>query len=67
MRLVSIGCCLVASVLLIGLGHASRVQGRCRTMRSSGEKSELFKNQKAARTEPFLNRMTIGLTVVLPS
>ena len=54
---------LVVSVLLIALVMLQESKDDVKNT-FSGEKSELFKNQKQRGPELFLNRMTIGMTVV---
>lgn len=54
---------LVVSVLLIALVMLQESKDDVKNT-FSGEKSELFKNQKQRGPELFLTRMTFGITVV---
>ncbi len=54
---------LVISVLLIALVMLQESKDDVKNT-FSGEKSELFKNQKQRGPELFLNRLTMGMSVV---
>ncbi len=54
---------LIISVLLIALVMLQESKDDVKNT-FSGEKSELFKNQKQRGPELFLNRMTMGMSVV---
>jgi preprotein translocase subunit SecG len=54
---------LIISVLLIALVMLQESKDDVKNT-FSGEKSELFKNQKQRGPELFLNRLTMGMSVV---
>jgi preprotein translocase subunit SecG len=54
---------LIISVLLIALVMLQESKDDVKNT-FSGEKSELFKNQKQRGPELFMNRMTLGMSVV---
>ncbi|PKL00487.1 MAG: preprotein translocase subunit SecG [Tenericutes bacterium HGW-Tenericutes-1] len=54
---------LIVSVLLIALVMLQESKDDVKNT-FSGEKSELFKNQKQRGPELFMNRMTLGMSVV---
>lgn len=54
---------LVISVLLIALVMLQESKDDVKNT-FSGEKSELFKNQKQRGPELFMNRLTLGMSVV---